>query len=87
MTPARGPAVAPEGSLTLLVEGRTDTPSIGVVPPDDSDQAGLLRSLGCDRGQGYYYCRPLPAAALTALFKEHISEETEPLEWLEGLRS
>ncbi len=45
-----------------------------------SDQAGQLRKLGCDRAQGFYYCRPLPAAALTALFKEHMDDETEPLE-------
>ena len=47
---------------------------------EHSDQAGLLRKLGCDRGQGFYYCRPLPAAALTSLFKEHQSDQTEPLE-------
>lgn len=47
---------------------------------EHNDQAGLLRKLGCDRGQGYYYCRPLAAAALTSLFKEHANEDTEPLE-------
>ena len=47
---------------------------------EHSDQASQLRKLGCDRGQGFYYCRPLPAAALTSLFREHISAETEPLE-------
>ncbi|MEL7156795.1 MAG: GNAT family N-acetyltransferase, partial [Actinomycetota bacterium] len=45
-----------------------------------SDQAALLRKLGCDRGQGFYYCRPLTSAALTALLKEHPSSELEPLE-------
>jgi diguanylate cyclase len=45
-----------------------------------ADQAGLLRKLDCDRGQGFYYCRPLPAPALTALFREHLDEQVEPLE-------
>ena len=45
-----------------------------------SDQAGILRRLGCDRGQGFYYCRPLSGPALTALFREHLDEELEPLE-------
>ena len=45
-----------------------------------SDQAGILRKLGCDRGQGFYYCRPLSGPALTALFREHLDGEVEPLE-------
>ncbi len=45
-----------------------------------SDQAGILRKLGCDRGQGFYYCRPLTGPALTALFREHLDDEVEPLE-------
>ncbi len=45
-----------------------------------SDQAGILRKLGCDRGQGFYYCRPLTGSALTSLFREHLDEEVEPLE-------
>ena len=45
-----------------------------------SDQAGILRKLGCDRGQGFFYCRPLSGSALTSLFREHLDEELEPLE-------
>ena len=45
-----------------------------------SDQAGILRKLGCDRGQGFYYCRPLTGSALTSLFREHLDDEVEPLE-------
>lgn len=45
-----------------------------------SDQADILRRLGCDRGQGFYYCRPLPGPALTTLFREHLDDELEPLE-------
>ncbi len=45
-----------------------------------SEQANLLRKLGCNRAQGYYYCRPLPAPALTSLMREHAGNEVEPLE-------
>jgi EAL domain-containing protein (putative c-di-GMP-specific phosphodiesterase class I) len=45
-----------------------------------SEQANLLRKLGCNRAQGYYYCRPLPGPALTALMREHAGDEVEPLE-------
>jgi len=30
-------------------------------------QLGSLRELACDRGQGYWFSRPLPASALEAL--------------------
>ncbi len=46
---------------------------------EHDDQAELLHRLGCNRAQGFYYCRPLPAPALTQLLKEHSSDETEPL--------
>ncbi len=47
---------------------------------EHKDQATLLHKLGCDRGQGFYYCRPLTGSALTSLFREHLDEEVEPLE-------
>lgn len=45
-----------------------------------ADQAAALRKLGCDRAQGFYYCRPLPAQALSALLRDHADDDTEPLE-------
>lgn len=45
-----------------------------------SEQANILRKLGCNRAQGYYYCRPLPDPALTSLMREHAGDEVEPLE-------
>jgi diguanylate cyclase (GGDEF)-like protein len=34
------------------------------------EQAELLRRLGCDKGQGYFFCRPLEPEALSARFAE-----------------
>ena len=45
-----------------------------------SEQATILRRLGCSKGQGFYYCRPLSGAALTSLLREHTSDDIEPLE-------
>ena len=45
-----------------------------------SEQANILRKLGCGRAQGYYYCRPLPGPALTSLMREHAGDDVEPLE-------
>ena len=47
---------------------------------EHSDQATQLRKLGCDHGQGFYYCRPVSGPALTTLLKEHAGEEAEPLD-------
>ncbi|MFW2381887.1 MAG: GNAT family N-acetyltransferase [Acidimicrobiales bacterium] len=47
---------------------------------EHQEQAATLRRLGCDRAQGFYYCRPLAAPALTALFRDHTGDGKEPLE-------
>lgn len=36
---------------------------------EDADVAGLLREMGCDEGQGYFYSRPQPAAEFWAWFE------------------
>ncbi len=44
------------------------------------EQANVLRRLGCARGQGFYYCRPMAAPAITSLLREHADEDIEPLD-------
>ncbi len=41
------------------------------------DQVDLLERLGCDRGQGFYFCRPLAGPALTSLLREHAADTAE----------
>lgn len=48
-------AMAHELDLLVIAEG-----------VETEAQAGYLRAIGCDQIQGYYYCRPLPAAELEA---------------------
>jgi len=36
------------------------------------EEAFALRQLGCDRAQGYYYARPLPADAITQMLRDGI---------------
>ncbi len=37
---------------------------------ETAEQRDLLRDLGCDRGQGYYFARPLPADRLEAFLRD-----------------
>jgi EAL domain-containing protein (putative c-di-GMP-specific phosphodiesterase class I) len=46
---------------------------------ETAGQLARLRELVCDRGQGYYYARPMPAAELTSMLRagrvpEHATE-------------
>jgi EAL domain-containing protein (putative c-di-GMP-specific phosphodiesterase class I) len=42
--------------LTLVAEGI-----------EELEQWDILKGMGCDHGQGYYFARPMPAADLQAL--------------------
>ncbi|HEX3089410.1 MAG TPA: EAL domain-containing protein, partial [Ilumatobacteraceae bacterium] len=44
-----------------------------------AEQSIELRALGCDRGQGFFYCRPTTAAQLETLLREHGRTEADPL--------
>lgn len=52
-------ALARELSLTVIAEGI-----------DDDEQVETLLSLGCERGQGFLFSRPLPPDALSSLLGE-----------------
>jgi EAL domain-containing protein (putative c-di-GMP-specific phosphodiesterase class I) len=56
-----------EATVRVANTLRMTTVAEGVETPE---QAALITSLGCDRGQGYLYCRPLPAEALATWLAE-----------------
>ena len=37
---------------------------------ETAEQAALLREWACDKGQGYYFARPLDTAAVTELLRK-----------------
>ncbi len=43
---------------------------------ETAEQLAWLRQLACDRGQGFFYARPLPADELEALL---VAASTEPV--------
>lgn len=40
---------------------------------ETADQVLLAREVGCDRGQGYYFARPLPANEIEELWRTRLS--------------
>jgi EAL domain-containing protein (putative c-di-GMP-specific phosphodiesterase class I) len=53
---------------------------IGVVAEgiETAAQLSRLRSLVCDRGQGYFYARPLPAAEIGPMLMAGVAPEPIP---------
>jgi diguanylate cyclase (GGDEF)-like protein/PAS domain S-box-containing protein len=47
---------------------------------ETNEQLTRLRALGCQRGQGYYFARPLPAAAATELLAQQESPRERTLQ-------
>ena len=46
---------------------------------ETAEQLQLLRDIVCDRGQGYYYARPLPADDLERLLAERQQGRPVPM--------
>ncbi len=38
---------------------------------ENAEQVRLLQAMGCDRGQGFVFARPMPAEAITQLFEDN----------------
>jgi diguanylate cyclase (GGDEF)-like protein len=53
---------------TIVDLGRTRGMLVIAEGIEDSDQHRALESLGCELGQGFHFCRPLPADALAETF-------------------
>ena len=41
---------------------------------ETNEQLTRLRALGCDRGQGYYFARPLPSESLVSVLTDNLRE-------------
>jgi diguanylate cyclase (GGDEF)-like protein/PAS domain S-box-containing protein len=56
-------------SVVMAIMAIADTYGLDVVAEgiETAEQADVLRSLGCERGQGYYFGRPVPAAEFSRL--------------------
>jgi EAL domain-containing protein (putative c-di-GMP-specific phosphodiesterase class I) len=54
--------------LVMIAEGITST-----------EQADLIRGMGCDRGQGFLYAEPMPLYALVEWMKLDAQDRTEAL--------
>ena len=59
---------------TIINMGKTLNRTVVAEGVESAAQTSLLREYGCDEIQGYYLCKPLPAAALT----EFLRERTRP---------
>ena len=63
------------GATIALAEALgMDTIAEGVENPD---QLGFLRRLGCDRAQGYYFSKPVPADKIPALLARQAKKDPE----------
>jgi EAL domain-containing protein (putative c-di-GMP-specific phosphodiesterase class I) len=71
--------VATEPTASALVDAmirigktlRLETVAEGV---EQAEQADQLRNMDCDIGQGYYFSRPLPRDAITALLRQRAAQ-------------
>ena len=54
---------------------RTLDKTVVVEGIEDAAAAELIREVGCGFGQGYYFARPMSAAALTLMLKDHFADD------------
>lgn len=69
----RGIGVNPEDEAivrTIVNLGKTLRTDVVAEGVEEESQLGILRSLGCDRAQGYLFSRPLPLAETLALLED-----------------
>jgi EAL domain-containing protein (putative c-di-GMP-specific phosphodiesterase class I) len=62
--------------LTLARDLQLQTVAEGI---EQAQLAEKLHRLGCDKGQGYWFSRPLPAADLQALLRTTAAANTDNL--------
>jgi diguanylate cyclase (GGDEF)-like protein len=60
---------------TILSLARTLNMGVVVEGVETEKQARLLTAMGCTKGQGYYFSRPLPSAELMALLEREQARE------------
>jgi EAL domain-containing protein (putative c-di-GMP-specific phosphodiesterase class I) len=75
-------ALAPESSTTSIVQAvvmlaHALDMSITVEGIETPEQLGVVTSLGCNRGQGYYFSRPCSVVELDALLSQPALETRE----------
>jgi EAL domain-containing protein (putative c-di-GMP-specific phosphodiesterase class I) len=54
-------------TVERVLHGQVDDQGI-----EHEGQASILRELGCRYGQGYYFSRPLPAAAALQVLRQNL---------------
>ena len=63
---------------SIICVGHNIKASVVAEGVENALQLSVLRTEGCDEGQGYYFCRPVSAETLTALISsQHVFENAE----------
>ena len=72
---------AREAAITAAIVGMGKALQMKVVAEcvEKEEQADVLRSLGCDQGQGYYFGRPLDASSFAQKLQSHRPWRYDPL--------
>ncbi len=60
-----------ELARTIVELGRTLQLRTVAEGLENAEQVQLLKAMGCDRGQGFVFARPMPADAITQMFEDN----------------